>query len=371
MSGKRKLFLLAVVVIVLVVLASLASRLFLRAASSGDGAVVLTGDYRLDAAAPESIFVIADTAELTADSRVQSDAALVGRSLVTLAGQVDGDLTVMGSDVIMSPSARVTGEVAIIGTRVTLAGQLEGEVFIIADTLNVLPQTVLGQTVTACATTITDERTASPSVLQCSEEDRAALASLRDGSFFTEAVRTARFSTGELVFSLLTTLVLAAFSGLIVSIFPRSFSYMTEAVYTLPRRMAGVGLLTFLLIPAVAALLVLTLALLPPLGLLLLLAVALLGLAFLILLAAGWMTMSLIVGEALLIRLNQRSSPPLMTIIVGSIILFGLSTLISFLPYGPLVTLGFGFLLGSVGLGAALVTRLGTRPPTRRYFVQA
>jgi hypothetical protein len=81
--------------------------------------------------------------------------------------------------------------------------------------------------------------------------------------------------------------------------------------------------------------------------------------------------MTLITGDVLLRRLGRvHTLPPLIIAAIGNISLLLVWNLLALNDYGrvcgTIVLIG----LGSIGLGATFITRMGTRPLHRRYFVQ-
>lgn len=370
MSNARKFLLIIAIVVVVIMVGNAVSRRVVQNVTSGEGEIALTDSYTLDSNLSEDLFVIADSAHLTAASQVVGDVALVGRSRASLEGDVNGDVVVMGGELALGQDAQITGQAAFIGNQVTLAGTVKGDLSVLADTLTILPGAQLPDKLELCASHIVDERSDSAPLANCGAEELAGWQSLRDGRLVTDTLGAGGFSTGGLLLGIGFTLAMTALAGVVVTIFPRAFSYMTQAVRLVPRRLAGVGCLTLLLVPGVGAALLLALALLPPLGLLLLPIMCLLTIPLLLCFVAGWLTMALLVGDGVLRRFARHSSPPITTIMVGSFTLLVVWLLATALPYGSLIGVGLMLLIGVVGLGAALVTRLGTKPPTRRHFVQ-
>jgi hypothetical protein len=135
----RKLLVLAAVIVVVLVIGGAASRAVLQQANANHNAPIFTSTYTLDTLKTDDLFVIADTAHLLTGSRVKADASLIGRTNVTVDGQVDGDLTVMGGDIQLGKEAQITGDASLIGNTITLAGHIDGDLSIVADTLNINP----------------------------------------------------------------------------------------------------------------------------------------------------------------------------------------------------------------------------------------
>jgi hypothetical protein len=116
-------------------------------------------------------------------------------------------------------------------------------------------------------------------------------------------------SAVSFAFTGILALGLAALSGLIVTIFPRHFGQMTQAVRALPARVSRIGCLTQGLVVALVAGLGILIAVLPPLGLVLLPILALLMLPLGILFVIGWMTVALLTGDWLLRRFAPHQLP--------------------------------------------------------------
>jgi hypothetical protein len=367
----RKLLVLAVVIIVILAVGSAASRAVLNRANANADAPIFTSTYTLTSTKTDDLFVIADSAYLQADSRVEADASLIGKTSVLVDGQVTGDLTVMGGNITLGKEANISGDVVLIGNHVTISGRVAGSLEVIAQTLAIDESAQLSADTKLCATNMNiDNSNQTLGTRQCSRDEMAGWQSLRDGSLVTKALSGGNFSFASFAFTGLFALGLAALSGLIVTVFPRRFGQMTQAVRALPARASRIGCLTQGLTAALVAGLGVVIAILPPLGLVLLPILALMMLPLGILFAIGWMTMALLTGDWLLRRFMRRTSPPMLTVIAGSLGLFVIWTLLGILPFGPVLSFIMVLLIGAAGLGAVIMTRLGTRSAARSYFVQ-
>ncbi len=367
----RKLLVLAAVIIVVFIVGGAASRAVLNRANANADAPVFTSSYTLNSTKTDDLFVLADTAHLLAGSHVEADASLIGRSGVKIDGQIDGDLTVMGGAINLGKEALITGDASLIGNSVTLAGHITGDLNIVAENLTINPGTQLDGTLDLCATHFINEQSgdAAVAVRKCGANELTGWQSLRAGMFAAKPF-SGGFSAASFAFTGILALALAAFSGLIVTIFPHRFGQMTQAVRSLPARVSRIGCLTQALALALIAGLGILIAVLPPLGLILLPVLALVLLPLGILFVIGWMTMALLAGDWLLRRFARRTTPPMLTVIAGSLGLFFIWTLLGILPFGPVLSGLMVLLMGAVGLGAAIMTRVGTRSAARSYFVQ-
>lgn len=367
----RKLSFFAAAIIIVLLIGGVASRAFLQQQSSTNAdRPVFTSTYTLEDTKAYDLFVLAETAHLTTTSHVAADVAIVGRTSVTVDGQVDGELTVMGGDITLGKGSWIAGKASLIGSKITLLGRIDGQLDVVADTLTIDPAAQIQGALDICATHLNNELSGTLQLRQCAADELAGWQSLRDGTLVQKAITGQGFSVGGFVATGLVALALAALAGLVVTIFPRPFSYMTQAIRTMPTRMARVGCFSQLLIAAAVALLIVLIGLIPPVGLVAMPVVALILLPVGLLFVIGWMTMALLSGDWLLRRFARRANPPMLTMIAGSLGLFVLWTLLAILPYGPLVSACMLVILGAVGFGAAVITRVGRRSPVPSYFVQ-
>jgi Polymer-forming cytoskeletal len=374
MSNRRKIVILLLIIIGIVVLGNVVRRKVLERLAADQSSVILTQDYSLSDTVSDPLVVIADTVDLSGDSHVTGNAALVGRTKVTLAGQVSGDLAALGDDIRLEKNGHISGNASLMGSRVVLDGQVDGDLTVVSDTLTINSGAQVNGNITACVSHLGDERSGAALIIPCSDAESAKFAglkSLRDGQIPLGGINAAGgFPAGELPISLSLSLALTGLAALAVTVFPRPFSYLVEAMQAMPRRMAGMGCLTSLLALGGNVVLLVILADVPVLGLLLLPVGALLGLLLLGMVITGWIALALVIGTWLAKRVSSRGIPPLIAVAFGSVLLFLLWHMLALLPFGGLVSFVLMVVFGSVGLGAALTTRLGTRPLRRSYFVQ-
>jgi len=269
----------------------------------------------------------------------------------------------------MGKNTQIKGDTSLTGNSITLAGQFNGNLSIVADNLTINPGTQFNSDLDICATHLMNENSSEISVRKCGSNALAGWQALRTGMFAAKPF-PGSFSFASFVFTGIFALGLAALSGLIVTIFPRRFGHMTQAIHSLPARVSRIGCLTQVSVIGLLALLGLVIAVLPPLGLILLPILVLLMLPLGLMFAIGWMTIALVTGDWILRRFARRTSPPMLTVIAGSLGLFLIWTLLGILPYGPVLGLLMILLVGALGLGAVMMTRIGTRSAAPSYFVQ-
>ncbi len=367
----RKLLVFAAVIIIILVIGGAVSRVAVHRAVTNQNEPIFTSSYILNNTKSDDLFVIADFVQLQRESHVEADASLIGRNRVAVSGIIDGDLTVMGNEIEISSGSQINGDATLIGNNILINGQVTGRLHVIAEHLSIDGDARLSDDTMLCAQNMTITNIDQTlGTRQCSNDEREGWQALRDGTLLQKAFAGGKFSFAEFIFSGIFALGLAALSGLIVMIFPRRFGHMTEAIRTLPRRASRVGCLTQILALALMLGLGTLIAVLPPLGLILLPILALLLLPLSIMFVIGWMTMALLAGDWLLRRFARRSTPPMLTVIAGSLGLFFIWTLVGIFPFGLVINGLMFVLIGAIGLGAAIMTRAGTRSPARTYFVQ-
>lgn len=318
------------------------------------------------------VVVFASQISLPAGTTVTGDVALLGAE-VEINNRVTGDVTVMGERVTLAPEAQITGDVNILTHHLVLAGRIDGSLSFRGDALTLSPDAVVSGPVFACADQITDQRSAAPAVRPC-DESRAIVT--------YEGVELAAFfpllgviidgigPAAWLGTSVLGALALSAVAILAVVLFPRQISHIEEAIRTHPRRLSGAGFTLLLLAVGLSFALAVVWALIPPLGLLLMPAYLVGGFLLIGMIVTGWVTIGLLVGDVLLRRFIHHDMPPLVAAAAGMFVVALTGQLLLLLPFGAVVGLLVGLLVGSVGLGAALLTRMGTRPLHHSYLVQ-
>jgi cytoskeletal protein CcmA (bactofilin family) len=372
MRGRRGLLILFGVVVVLMVLANQARQSVIQKPLVNGDHVVFKDDYRLSGTVNDALFVVAQTITLTGDSHVTGDAALVGSS-VTVDGQIDGDLTVTGGQLTLGPQSVVRGDLLVIGSGATINGRVDGDLAVTGGKLTMSPDAQVKGEMLACVQNVDSTGTIPASLSRCGDANVSAFADLlrlfRGHSLPVEA-SASDFTVVGLLSSAFISLVLCGLAALAVTLFPRQISHIEEAIRVTPRHLIVHGLMTFLFIVGVGSGFIVLLAAVPPLGIALLPVLFICVVLFLGMVLAGFITLTIVFGEWLLRRATLTAGPPIVTAAVGSVTLTLLLHLIAFIPYGALVSLLILAFLSAFAVGAALSTRMGTRPMRRSYFVQ-
>ena len=361
--------------------------------------------------------VLSDTFTLGPDAHITGDATLLVQH-VTLDGRIDGDLTIQSDDVTINQGADFSGEVITCADSFTdnrsdarpvvncadgftqpgvlaarsdalLSLQTGAEHFDLSfsppgsdnsftlelpnpETLNA-PRWWLPMF--APNADSADGTSVTPPSLLLPMSVGALVSSLNEAASSATVVIEPQVSGPNaafgVLFSVLGSLALSGIAVLTVTLFPRQIRHIEDAVRIMPRSAGSIGLMLFVLATGVTLAVGLLLAALPPVGLIVVPFYLLAALLLLGMMVAGWISLSVIVGEWLLQRLTRSTFPPLVTVAVGAMGLFAAAHVIALLPFGVFVVLLVILLVGSVGLGAALTTRMGTRPLRHYAFARS
>jgi hypothetical protein len=270
-----------------------------------------------------------------------------------------GDQVVVAQDITLEPDSSVAGDITLMGSQVTVRGQVDGDVIVVADRF------VLG-----------DEADISGNLVVCAKEFQRGAAAQVGGTIKEECARSSRVSVAKAVdsgwsnwrssfwFRLGTAvagaLFFGALSALLTAIFPRPLGRMAASIYRAPALAGGVGCLTILLALGVSAVYGLSLLLVLPV---VLLPIVLLGwLALGLLAMLGWVALAQPTGVYVLQRLGLERQPPMLTAGVGGVVLALLLRVWGIFWFTAWIGLIVGAALASVGLGAVILTRAGSRP---------
>jgi hypothetical protein len=366
----------------------IASAMLARALALGPqppGTMIVENAVMLDQPTQTNLTILTD--EMIIAERVEGDLIAIARSvMVTETGHVTGNLWVV-SDSFLS-EGRIDGNLVVISDGFTHDGVLNGGLTLLADNaliegriagavnvsatnVSVEPAGLAVQPLQLCASTVVGV-----SEFTCSRAGRFALleslVALRTGGN-TGIDLSAPLLSGDLLGAaaiLALTLGIVGVSALAVAAFPRQISRIEDAIRAQPRSMGGAGLALYALALGVSLGMIVLLGLLPAVGVVLMPIWLLLGIGLLALLLMGWITLSMMIGEWLMRRLSRTGAPPLVTAVAGGLILWAIFAAAAILPFGAPIGGIILALIGAVGAGAALFTRLGTRPLRSSYFVQ-
>lgn len=370
---RRGLLFLGLGCIALVVLANTLRDAVMRQPLVDSGSVALGQSYQLDGQHDDDLAALAETIDLKAGSIVYGDAALIGGT-ITVDGRINGDLTAVGESLLLGPEAEITGEATFLVREVTISGRIHGALNVRGEHLQINPDAKLTGDIFACAGNIVfQENLRVGQVRPCSESE--TLAHLESGDVFRDTdialpplnIRIGSSPGVGWLISILSALALSGLSVLAVVIFPRQISHMEESIRANPRGLGGIGFMMFLLAIGISFAFAVLLAIVPPLGVLLIPVYFIAALIFFGMLLAGWVTTALLFGDLLLRRFTRTAFPPLVAAAVGNFTFFFLWQILLFVPFAALLALAVPT---SIGLGAVIFTRIGTKPSHKSYFVQ-
>jgi hypothetical protein len=280
---------------------------------------------------------------------------------VDVAGVIDGDLSVFGGDATVSGS--ITGNLVIFGGDLVLTSdaRVGGDCFVggaITDESSVASCTEVGSR-------FLQDRPWIPSPPQPPELPQVGQVEVPSFEVPRRVVSpVARFFTG-VAEAVGRSLLMGILALVVTAVFPRQLQQVGQTVRERPAASGAVGFLTAVAVPSLVALLLIVLAI-TCIGLLLYPAVFLVALVPLAALLLGWVAVGERFGSWLVQTLNLTQRSLVVTAALGTAILtlvLGLLTVI------PPFSVGGGFgvwlvglILAAVGLGAAVLTKLGTQP---------
>jgi hypothetical protein len=287
---------------------------------------------------------------------------IFGEDFILRAGEtLDDSLVVFGGNVVLEKGSTVKGDVAVFGGNVQAAGAIHGDMAVIGGNVD-LPGTAVidgdllnlgGHVTRAKGATVRgklQELTPGlgregPSVVPVPPRppllpDLGYVSGDDGGGVLTLIWRTFK----AIVRAVVWMLTLMALGLLAVLFLPANINMIAQGIVQEPLRSFGIGLLTLI----VGGILGLFLLIAACSGLLVWLALALATLF-------GWIAAGCLVGQRLLEALNVKGWTQLGATVLG----VGLITLVS---QAPCLGLLFGLVVSSFGLGAVILTGLGTHP---------
>ncbi|MCB9421645.1 MAG: polymer-forming cytoskeletal protein [Ardenticatenaceae bacterium] len=288
---------------------------------------------------------------------------------------IRNDIALFGEDLTVEEGATVKGNVALFGGNATISGTVDGDIVLFGGNLTATGTAVIDGECALLGGSLTDDTEMGINCTAASfGENFAPVFSELAAQFEPPAppeipdieIRppsAARQFFGGVAEAAGQTLVLALLAFGVASLLPNHLNQAESAVRRQPVTSGAVGMLTAVAVPILLVLLVVTSAIL------VLVCIGILGFPIVFLLAVGffaamlfgWITMGDLAGRWLAEKMNlQNRSLPVTAALGTAALTFGIG-LIGATPF----MFGEGFLtviIGSIGLGAATLTRMGTRP---------
>lgn len=273
--------------------------------------------------------------------------AVVGRDYVLKSGQtLNHDLAVVGGRLTLQPSSQVVGSVAVTGGNVVVAGHITGDLVVIGGSMELANTAIVdGDIVTLGSINRAVGAIVRGQVLTGlgASADRRSLDRMASLGSLVQSGQWLRSIVG--VFGVLFLICLVtALATLLGAIWPEKIQTVSAAMRVNWLQCLGAGLLTLLVVVILVPILVI-ICIGIPVAIVLLIVLVISGLA-------GWTAIGKIVSGRVLQALKIQANPLVQTL-TGTMLL----TLLALIPcLGILMAL----IVGSVGIGAVLLTRFGT-----------
>lgn len=291
---------------------------------------------------------------------LSDDQIILGDNYTLKSGEIqNGSVVVFGGNVTIEEDARVNGDVIIFGGNLALSGSVNGSVISIGSNTDLDETSVVTGDLVSFGGTL-DRATGakiSGQVITETEFPLLNIPSLRIPKIDIQPKIPSFDFTFDPLRMVMSTLwflfrvfITAALAVLIVLIFPRPTERSAQAISKQPLLSFVVGLLTAIVLPIILVLLGFTIILIP---------VSFIGFLILAgLMFFGWVSLGYFLGERLM-GLFKVSWAPAVTAGIGTFALsffsWGFSAIVSCLGWILPWTLAF------IGLGAVLITRVGTQ----------
>ena len=302
-----------------------------------------------------------------------------GGTVVEADETIRNDIALFGEDLTIKEGATVKGNVALFGGNATISGTVDGDIVLFGGNLTAESTAVIDGNCALLGGNLTDDTEAGINCTTASfgagfaplfseiaaQVDRPTPPIPGPGDVSTTVHRPSAAGQffGGIAEAAGQTLVMALLAFGVASLLPNHLKEAEAVVRQKPMTSGIVGMLTAVAVPVLIALLAVTSAILVLvcIGILGFPIVFLLGVAFAAAMVFGWITMGDLVGRWLAEKMNLQNRTLPVTAALGTAALtFGIG-LIGALPF----IFGEGLLtviIGSIGLGAATLTRMGTRP---------
>lgn len=280
---------------------------------------------------------------------------------VTVDGAVIGDLVIFAGDIRLTSNATVDGSCFSLGGNVVDENRSTACTAYGSRLREVVPAPF--------ATPVMPEMPEMPAMPEMPEMPEMpvmpAVPSFETPRVVVSPESRARQFAGDVSEAVGRSLLLGIFALVVAAIFPRHLEQVGQAVRERPAASGAVGFLTAIAVPSLVFLLALVL-LITCVGILLYPALGLLTLVPVAALLMGWVAVGERFGSALLRSFKRTGRSLITTAALGTALLtlgLGLLALVPPFSFGG----GFGVwlvgvILAFVGLGAAVLTRFGTRP---------
>lgn len=272
-----------------------------------------------------------------------SIAVLGGRLVVPRGASVEGDIVVLGG--LAQINGVVRGDVSMLGGSVQIGqgGRVEGDLVRLGGALERHPSAVVSGAVVNAA----------PFALSSQIREQSTHPQFREqiGSGQRSEEQPLRWL--ELILdpfvALLGVVLITLFSVTVAALAPSNLAQATRELQGYPLLALGVGALTVIAVPLLVVLMAITLCLIP--------FAFLLVLAYALAILLGWVVAARLIGERVVIALGRSEASLIAQTAVGAVLL-------AMLGNAPVLGGLISLVSVAFGLGALVLTRLGTQPYT-------
>lgn len=304
----------------------------------------------------EDIVLFGGTLLIEKGATVDGSVSVFGGE-VTIAGQVDGDVAVFGGELTVSGS--INGDMVVLGGNLQAdsTASVDGDCVLVGGTVSGDGKDSIG-----CTAFGDFPKIALPAIIGSRGAGRLPLPDVPE---FREVHRgPGFFGTMASVFG--RSLFLGLIALILAAVVPANLNQISDTMKRKPAATGAVGLLTLIagislivMVSVISAILIIVC-----IGLLGIPLVIVMCLALLVALIMGWVAAGLILGRKMAkwLKLSNWSAP--LVAAMGTVTLTLAAGILSAAPFwlGGWVWWLLAFGIGCAGLGAAALTRFGTRP---------
>jgi hypothetical protein len=279
----------------------------------------------------------------------QSLKVILGGTFTLASGEtLNEDLTIIGGAVVLEKGSIVYGKVIVLGGSLEINGTINGDIVAAGGHVKLGESAVVNGDITSAGGFVDKDLGAEISG-ELQSELSGALPLALPGIRQIPALNLSFSWVWRGLWFLAQIFILSALAVLVAMFLPKHLERMNRTVVTQPLLAGSMGLLTAFISPFVILLLVITICLIPA---------ALVGILLLALLMLfGWVACGLEVGKRLGVALNQEWTAPISAGVGTFLLTFVIGGM------GKIWCIGWIFptVVAMIGLGAAILTRVGTR----------
>ncbi len=280
------------------------------------------------------------------------DGKVVFGSAYTLRGgeTLDGDLVVFGGSATIEQGATVDGNVAIFGGTLSVSGHITGNISAMGGSINLNESAVVDGNVETMSVVVNQLEGALVKGNTVTENPKDLnLPSFNLGNWFSNTATAGFRSVGTALWAALRALALGLIALLISMLAPHPTKRVTNAITRAPGVSVGMGLLTFVVAPALVLVLAITIILIP---------FSLLGIMAIIAAAIfAWAAVGQELGNRLAGLFKVQWAEPVAAGIGAAF----LSLLVSLVSVIPCIDWILVAAVLAFGLGGIVLTRVGTQ----------